>query len=128
MEKAVLPLFDNLPASAPSDEIRFDGSDYDPSLDDARLHGQIARVQDVMSDGEWRTLEEIQQRIVRRFRVTDPLPSVSAQLRHLRKSRFGGFVVQKRRRGHAKAGLFEYRIAPVSEEDCRLYADSVNKT
>lgn len=41
----------------------------------------------------------------------DPAASVSAQLRHLRKPRFGGFVVEKRPRGDRERGLWEYRLA-----------------
>jgi hypothetical protein len=37
--------------------------------------------------------------------------SISAQLRHLRKKRFGGYIVDKRRRGLARHGAWEYRIA-----------------
>ena len=37
--------------------------------------------------------------------------SISAQLRHLRKPHFGGYVVAKRRRGPATNGEWEYRIA-----------------
>jgi hypothetical protein len=43
--------------------------------------------------------------------------SISAQLRHLRKTKFGGYVVAKRRRGPAKSdGLWEYRIAGRTEQ------------
>jgi len=41
----------------------------------------------------------------------DPEASVSAQLRHLRKPRFGSYVVEKRPRGDRSAGLFEYRVS-----------------
>jgi len=36
--------------------------------------------------------------------------SISAQIRHLRKEEFGGFVVAKRHRGMVKRGVWEYRI------------------
>ncbi len=43
--------------------------------------------------------------------------SISAQLRHLRKAQFGGYLVAKRRRGPAKSdGIWEYRIAGRSEQ------------
>jgi len=82
----------------------FDGSDYDPALDQARLTGQLRRVYDVMADGQWRTLRELE------VATGDPTTSISAQLRHLRKRRFGAHVVEKRRRGEAKRGLWEYRL------------------
>lgn len=61
------------------DEVRFDGSDYRPALDDARLAGQILRIFELMKDGAWRTLGEIAAA------TGDPQASISAQLRHLRK-------------------------------------------
>lgn len=82
----------------------FNGSDYDHAFDHARLSGQIKRVHDAMIDGVWRTLDEIA------FLTGDPPASISAQLRHLRKKRFGSFIVDKRSRGEREHGLFEYRL------------------
>lgn len=66
-----------------------------------RLTGQLKRVYDVMRDGEWRTLSDIG------FLASAPEASVSAQLRHLRKPRFGGHQVEKR---HRRRGLYQYRM------------------
>ena len=83
----------------------FDGCAYQTEFDFSRLTGQIRRVYDCMRDGRWRTLEEIAA-------VTkDPQASLSAQLRNLRKARFGGFTVEKRARGDRSRGLFEYRLS-----------------
>lgn len=85
-------------------ELVFNGSDYDPALDDERLRNQIGRVYSLMIDGHWRTLQEIEN-------ITkDPQASISADLRHLRKSRFGAYIINKRRRGERKNGLFEYQL------------------
>src|SRR5689334_6409987 len=82
----------------------FDGPSYDPVFDHARLTKQLGRVFECMRDGAWRTLQEIAD-------VTgDPHASISAQLRHLRKPRFGASDVQKRRRGLPEHGLYEYRL------------------
>lgn len=68
---------------------------------EVRLHAQQVRILELMRDGRWRTLQEIAD-------VTgDPTPSVSAQLRHLRKRRFGSHVVRKRNIG---GGLWEYQV------------------
>lgn len=84
--------------------VRFDGDDYVPKRDDPRLTRQHIRIRDLMLDGVWRTLGEIAA-------VTgDPEASISAQLRHLRKPRFGALTVQKRHRGNGAVGLYEYRI------------------
>ena len=80
----------------------FDGSDYDSKLDRVRLTGQIERIFDCMADGKFRTLGEIEA-------ITkDGQSSISAQLRNLRKERFGLHTVLKRRR--YEAGLFEYKL------------------
>ena len=68
--------------------------------DCARLEGQTLRIYRLMIDGTWRTLEEIQRA------TGDPQASISAQLRHLRKPRFGGNIVDKQRRGNQ----WEYRL------------------
>ena len=84
---------------------RFDGSDYIPEKDDVRLTKQHDRIKMAMLDGVWRTLEEISKI------TNDPQASISAQLRHLRKPRFGAWDIQKRSRGKRESGLFEYRLA-----------------
>ncbi len=85
-------------------DARFNGSDYDPKFDDERLRGQIARIYRLMKDGHWRTLSEIE------LLTGDPPASISAQLRHLRKERFGSHAVRKRPRGDREHGLFEYKL------------------
>jgi hypothetical protein len=84
--------------------MRFNGPDYSPSLDKERLTDQHFRIRHLMLDGRWRTLGEIEDLL------GYPQASISAQLRHLRKPRFGAFIVDKRRRGHGRAGLWEYRV------------------
>jgi hypothetical protein len=78
----------------------FNGADCG-DCDKKRLTGQINRVFSCMKDGRWRTLAEIEE-------ITeDPQASISAQLRNLRKPRFGGYTVERANRG---GGLFEYRL------------------
>lgn len=93
-----LPLFAKPPPVGP----RFNGSDYVPERDDERLRGQIRDVWEAVRSGEWYSLRELE-------RITShPQASISAQLRHLRKPRFGGMTIEKRYCGN---GLFEYRLA-----------------
>ena len=83
---------------------KFDGSDYEHEHDNVRLSGQIQRVYDAIKDGDWYTLDQIN-------RITgDPHASVSAQLRNLRKERFGSHVVEKRYKGNRASGLWEYSL------------------
>ncbi len=88
-------------------EYRFDGADYVPPRDNPRLVPQYERIRNLMLDGVWRTLPQIEA-------IThDPPASISAQLRHLRKKRFGSYVVERR---HLGGGLYEYRVSPPPRE------------
>ena len=83
------------------EKLRFDGEDYAPTRDNVRLGNQILRVFNSMKDGEFRTLSEIEK-------ITgDPQASISAQLRHLRKKRFGGHTVY---RNYISDGLYKYKL------------------
>ena len=81
--------------------LRFDGSDYDHKRDGIRLTGQLERVFNVMKSGEWITLRQLSDR------ARCPEASASAQLRNLRKDRFGGFEVEKK---YDHMGVFSYRL------------------
>lgn len=83
----------------------FNGPTYDEAHDHARLTRQHERIRDLMVDGVWRTLNEIA------VATRDPAASISAQLRHLRKARFGGWTVEKRHRNDRAQGLYEYRLS-----------------
>jgi hypothetical protein len=89
---AINPAFDNP---------RFDGSDYVRTRDDVRLKGQLLRVWNCMNDGKWRSLSEIAKL------TGDPESSISAQMRHLRKERFGAHTVEKE---YIDLGLYVYRL------------------
>lgn len=92
-----------LALSTPQEVPEFDGDTYDPAVDHDRLGAQLLRVIDAFAGGAWLSLREAED-------ITgDPQASISAQLRHLRKKRFGEHVVEKRRRteGH---GTYEYRL------------------
>jgi hypothetical protein len=95
--------------------MRFDGAVYDPQFDDARLDKQLGRVWSVVQDGRWRTLREIAQQ------THDPEASISAQLRHLRKPRFGGYIIKKRNRGDRVRGLYEYRCERYAPRGGKLF-------
>lgn len=84
----------------------FDGPVYDPATDKDRLSSQLGRVFHCMRDGVWRTLDDIHEW------TKDPVASISAQLRHLRKQRFGTYRVERRHRGDPGQGLYEYRLLP----------------
>jgi hypothetical protein len=52
----------------------------------------------------WVTLEELAGK------TKFPPASISAQLRHLRKARFGGWTVERRRREWVEELVWEYRL------------------
>ena len=80
----------------------FDGNTYDPILDRDRLISQLSRVRRIMSMGDWWTLSLLAEA------VGGSEAGVSARLRDLRKSRFGGYTVNRRR--VRDSGLFEYQL------------------
>ncbi len=89
---------------------RFNGAEYRDEADHARLTKQHIRIRDLMLDGQWRSFDEIAAV------TSDPAASISAQLRHLRKERYGGFLVERRARGNRERGLYEYRVRPKNRE------------
>jgi hypothetical protein len=89
----------------PTREPHFNGPAYEPSRDFKRLSRQHERIRDLMLDGEWRIVHEIS------LITGDPENSIQAQLRHLRKPRFGAYIVRKRLRPNTQ-GLWEYRVRP----------------
>lgn len=81
--------------------MRFNGADYTPERDDDRLTSQLASIVSLMRDGRWRTLAAIAEH------TGHPEASISAQLRHLRKERFGAHTVN---RTHLGGGLYRYQL------------------
>jgi hypothetical protein len=80
---------------------RFNGSDYDHSRDSERLGNQLQKIYNLMVDGTFRILAQIEQD------TGEPQASISAQMRHLRKPRFGSHTVNKKYLGD---GLYIYQL------------------
>ena len=85
---------------------KFNGPDYKPARDNCRLTSQNARIFEVMKSGKALTLFEISEL------TGEPEASISAQLRHLRKPRFGSHGVSKQYLG---GGLYAYQVHPNSK-------------
>ena len=80
-----------------------DGETFDPQQDGPRLHRQLATVKAQMAGGRWYSLAELE-------RLTGyPQASISARLRDLRKSRFGGYTVERQRLKDG-SGTWFYRV------------------
>lgn len=82
----------------------FDGKTFNVNRDQVRLNAQLDLVRTYLFRNRgWHTLDEIGSA------VGAPPASVSARLRDLRKTKFGGYDIQRRLRGTAK-GLYEYHL------------------
>lgn len=80
----------------------FDGRTIDEDPDaPKRLTGLMLRVWECVKDGSWWTLPDLARA------AQGSEPSVSARLRDFRKSRFGGFEVERELIGH---GVYRYRV------------------
>lgn len=79
----------------------FNGDAYVHERDAERLTKQLDKVRDLCLDGVWRGLAEIAALL------GEPHASVSAQLRNLRKPRFGAYNVERR---WVYGGYYEYRV------------------
>ena len=82
------------------------GPIFSEEIDGPRIRKQHEVIRDhMLACGAWRSLSEIAAH------TGFPEASISAQLRHLRKARFGSFGVSKRRR-QTGGGTWEYRVIP----------------
>jgi hypothetical protein len=100
-----------LPGFAPLPD--FDGETYEPKLDRQRLSTQLREVERIMLNGEWLTIAQIVDDMRKRA-IPCREAGISARIRDLRKARFGGYNVERRRAG--VNGVFEYRIARKATE------------
>ena len=89
----------------------FDGRTYVAELDHTRLTTQLARVKDVLSDGKWYSLGQLS------LLANGPEASIGARLRDLRKARFGGHTVDRKR---SSRGYFLYRLEIQPQREMRV--------
>lgn len=89
--------------------LNFDGETYEAKHDHKRLSSQLEMVKRLTlfydDPPQWWTLTEIS------LYADAPESSISARLRDLRKPKFGGYKVERRRRGDPKQGVWEYRVS-----------------
>jgi hypothetical protein len=87
------------------DPPKFGGSTYDEARDGERLRGALARVYDLMRDGQWRTIADIAAL------CECSEAGASARLRDLRKDRFRERYPNRGvERQCIGAGLWRYRV------------------
>lgn len=95
------PVVDALKSATNAEKVGFDGVDYSAKRDQVRLSAQLLRIFNLMRDGQWRALKSIASK------TRDSEASISAQLRNLRKKKFGAHTVNRRYLGD---GLYEYQV------------------
>ncbi|MHB8727613.1 MAG: hypothetical protein ACYC9K_01090 [Sulfuricaulis sp.] len=100
----------------------FDGKTFEPSQDRQRLTTQLERVLGVMFDGQWHTLEKIAECISYPPYDRASEAGVSARLRDLRKPRFGGYIIERRR--VKDGGLYEYRLQNPPRKQTTIFGDA----
>lgn len=90
-------------------------------LDAPRIATLLSVVRDVMGDGEWFTLAQLQTACDRRG-VHGSEAGLSARIRDLRKPQHGSRVVERKRL--TDTGLHSYRLVPVvpAGQQGRLFA------
>jgi hypothetical protein len=75
----------------------FDGAEYDHDEDYVRLNAQVQRMYSVASgrtiDEPWLSVAEIVQMVWDEYEIEDPENSVQANMRSLRKAKFGQYEV-----------------------------------
>lgn len=101
------PHSDQLPLPGHRGPVPFSGYTYCRELDEARLTSLLHKVLwSLLRNGSWWTLAQL------RARCGGSETGISARIRDLRKTEFGGFTINRRRRpGAERSGLWEYRLA-----------------
>lgn len=98
------------------DPPEFDDQTFEAKLDSPRLTLQLDRVREYMLSifPNWKSLPEIKKQLEKLYENTHfPEQSISARLRDLRKKKFGGYVVDKKRRMTEELrndGTWEYLV------------------
>ena len=84
----------------------FDGDDYDSTRDKERLTKQRDKIRMYMEGRDYLTVQEVAEFF------NYPENSVSAQMRNLRKKKFGGRIVDREYFGN---GLYKFKLMPEEE-------------
>lgn len=77
-------------------------------LDARKPSSLVGIVRQVMAEHEWLTLYQMQKLVERKCGEWHSDATISARVRDLRKERYGGYMVQRRKK--EGTGSFEYRL------------------
>ena len=83
--------------------------------DFVRLANQLGRVYDLMKDGKWYTIAEVNRHAGGTESCT------SAHMRSLRKSKYGAHEVERRYEGN---GLYRYRLIPNADVAVQTFEET----
>ena len=97
---------------------KFNGRTFESKLDGPRLTKQLDRVREYVLAifPAWKSVYEISEALEQLYGVNFPTQSVSARLRDLRKKKFGGYIVKRKRREIGEfiesrsSGIWEYLV------------------
>lgn len=95
---------------------QFPGKDIDIEFDEERLRGLQSAVYIVMKDGKYRTFSEIKSETKKGSET-----GIAATLRGFRHKSRGAHIVNKRRRGDPKKGVWEYQLIVNKKTQARTY-------
>jgi hypothetical protein len=97
----------------------FRGVTYERDKDGKRLWTQLGAVKQLLvhgaearAGGQWRTLKDLKTILWTHFLIRASEAGISARIRDLRKEKFGGYQVERKR---LSAGLWAYRIKAEDE-------------
>jgi hypothetical protein len=93
-----------------SESPHFDGATYNAEYDHDRLTRQLTVVKMFMLRTNWQTLAQIEEA------TGFPQASISARLRDLRKKKFGGYTVLRKRVVGGK-GTHMYRVVRPDDQE-----------
>ena len=91
-----------------NDALPFDGKTYQAE-DSPRLGKQLEWVRRIMERGEWYTPEDVQRELVK-YGVRAGTASITARFRDLRKPKFGGRTIERKKFN----GVDHYRMLPAN--------------
>ena len=98
----------------------FDGGTYEQEVDKKRMTAQLSLVRELMSDGRWWSIAQLADAIWKSGYMATP-QGISARIRDLRKARYGGREVDRRRKTPA-SGDYLYRLVSTEEQERRAAA------
>ena len=86
--------------------------------DQASYWSQLQHVKNLMSNGEWWLLEDLEKKVSTLMDCPIPQQSISARVRNLREKKYGAYTVLRERLPGKR--IFKYKLILNPEEDLNL--------